>query len=354
MAAVTVEEQRAYIKIEFLRGKSGQEILGCLQEACGANAVSSKTVYRWIARFRSGNFDISDEQGRGRIPSSTDDYHVQKVKELLDSDRRYTCEEIALHVGISIGSAHSILTQHLKMRKIAARWVPHFLTNAQMKERLDTAKEHLKRYEEEGERLLNRIVAIDETWIRSYEPELKSQSAEWHTPASPRPAKFRRKQGSIKQLAIFAYDNHGILSSHFVPAGQTVNGQYYKYFLQDILRPAIRKKRRELLDAPPILLHDNATPHKSSEVTSLIDLYRWEILRHPPYSPDLSPCDFDLFPQLKEPMRGIRFNDTDELEDAVAKEVRRINSGCLATGIARLPGRWKSVIERGGRYIEGF
>ena len=58
--------------------------------------------------------------------------------------------------------------------------------------------------------------------------------------------------------------------------------------------------------------------------------------------------------QLKEPMRGTRFSDLDELKEAVATEVRRINSGCLATGIAGLPGRWKSVIEHDGCYIEGF
>ena len=155
-------------------------------------------------------------------------------------------------------------------------------------------------------------------------------------------------------LAIFAYDKCGVLSTHFVPTGQTVNGLYYKQFLQDILRPAIRKKRKHLLEAGPVLLHDNATSHKFTQVTSLIDLYGWETLRHPAYSPDLSPSDFDLFPKLKEPMRGTPFSDLDELKEAVATEVRRIHSGCLATGIAGLPGRLKSVIEHGGRYIEGF
>ena len=57
-------------------------------------------------------------------------------------------------------------------------------------------------------------MAIDETWLRSYEPELKSQSTEWHSPASPRPAKFRRKE-TLKQLAIFAYDNSGLLTIMF-------------------------------------------------------------------------------------------------------------------------------------------
>ena len=54
-------------------------------------------------------------------------------------------------------------------------------------------------------------MAIDATWLRSYEPELKSQSTEWHSPASPKPAKFRRKQENLKQLAICAYDNSGLL-----------------------------------------------------------------------------------------------------------------------------------------------
>lgn len=240
------------------------------------------------------------------------------------------------------------------MRKIAARWVPHCLNQQQIQARLESAKDLLKRYEREGEEFLNRIVAIDETWVRSYEPELKRQSSEWHTPASPRPAKFRRSQGNLKMLMIFAYDNSGVLSSHSVPTGQTVNSEYYAHFLQNILRPAIRKKRPDLLKAGPVILHDNATPHVSMHVTSLLTSYTWERLRHPPYSPDLSPCDFDLFPKIKESMRGVRFPDLEELKDAVAMEVRRVNSGCLATGIAALPRRWKSVIEHKGGYIEGL
>ena len=69
-------------------------------------------------------------------------------------------------------------------------------------------------------------------------------------------------------------------------------------------------------------------------MTSVIDEYKWE---------DLSPCDFDLFPELKKKtLRGIRFEDLDELNVAVAREVRRIFSGCLATGIGDLPNRWNA------------
>lgn len=354
MAAVSQEEQRAYIKIEYLRGKTGKEIHENLHEACGKSSVSLKTVYRWLERFSDGKMDLLDEPRSGRPVEVTDDYHAEKIKELLDEDRRYTCEELAENVGISHGSAHTILTRHLKMRRVAARWVPHYLTRAQMTDRVETAKTHLNRLENDGDQFLNRIVAIDETWLRSYEPELKSQSSEWHSPSSPRPAKFRRTQGNLKQLAIVAYDNMGVLVTDYVPVGQTVNGTYYATFLQKKLRPAIRKKRPELLKAGVVLLHDNATPHKSEHVTSLVREYNWEIFRHPPYSPDLSPCDFDLFPKLKMPLRGQRFDDLDDLKSAVAKQLRLITSGCLATGIADLPTRWNAVVERRGHYFEGF
>ena len=219
MVAVSVE-QRSYIRIEYLRGKSGKEIHENLCEACGNNTGG------YIGRFSAGKADISDEARSGKPHEATDPYHVEKVKEVLDEDRRLTCDEVAEGVGISHRSALEIITRHLKMRRIAARWVPHFLTCDQMKE------EHIIRHEKEGETFLNHIVAIDETWLRSYEPELKSQTTEWHSPASPRPAKFRRKQGNLKQLAIFAYDSSGLLTTDYVTVGEIVNGEYYSNFLR--------------------------------------------------------------------------------------------------------------------------
>ena len=137
--------------------------------------------------------------------------------------------------------------------------------------------------------MLQRIVAIDETWIWSFEPELKHQSSEWHTKNSPRPVKFRRSQNCAKMLMIFAYDFPRVLMAHRVPIGQTVNKEYYKMYIRTILRPAIRRKRQEMIDHTPLILHDNASTHKAIIVKELLESYQWEVLYHPPYSPDLSP-----------------------------------------------------------------
>ena len=50
-------------------------------------------------------------------------------------------------------------------------------------------------------------------------------------------------------------------------------------------------------------------------MTSLQERYEWGTLDHPHYSPYINPCDFDLFPKLKEDMRGIGYNDLKEHMD---------------------------------------
>ena len=67
----------------------------------------------------------------------------------------------------------------------------------------------------------------------------------------------------------------------------------------------------------------------------------------------LSPCDFDLIPKMKEPLRGIRFRTVPEILQAVDRSIRTINTTGAAKGILRLPHRWQRVVHNSGDYIEG-
>lgn len=69
-------------------------------------------------------------------------------------------------------------------------------------------------------------------------------------------------------------------------------------YLMAVLHPALRRKSSEVIDCTPIISQDNASPHKSKIVKELLEEYGWELLDNPPppFSSDLSPPNFDIFP----------------------------------------------------------
>jgi transposase len=52
--------------------------------------------------------------------------------------------------------------------------------------------------------------------------------------------------------------------------------------------------------ADVLILHDNARPYASGAVSEILGKYGWQVLPHPPYSPDMSPPDFKLIPKIEE------------------------------------------------------
>jgi len=152
---------------------------------------------------------------------------------------------------------------------------------------------------------------------------------------------------------IFAYDCKGVIMTERVPSGTTVTAAYYRQFLQK-LRRMMQANRPDLLENGVLILHDNARPHLGKDVLELLDGYSWEVLPHPPYSPDISSLDFDLYPKLKINMRGVRFSTLEDLSDSVTRRVRQLNCSRDLTGIMDLPKRWDAVIRQKGDYIHAL
>ena len=74
--------------------------------------------------------------------------------------------------------------------------------------------------------------------------------------------------------------------------------------------------RRHKLSRGIILLHNNAHPYTARQTQALLrEQFHWDI-EHPPYSPDLAPSNFFLFPKMKEHVAGKCFANDDDLKDA--------------------------------------
>jgi hypothetical protein len=96
-------------------------------------------------------------------------------------------------------------------------------------------------------------------------------------------------------MATVLWDVRGVLLVDFTPPGSIINSAAFQETLKR-LKEAIRRKRPGLLtkELGALLLHDNARPHSAAAAVNLLKSWGWEILPHPPYSPDLAPSDFHL------------------------------------------------------------
>jgi hypothetical protein len=126
--------------------------------------------------------------------------------------------------------------------------------------------------------------------------------------------KVEQVQSSTKSmLTVFFFDVKGIVRREFVPPNTTVNSDFYCDVLRH-LRENVRRKRPELWRNHNWLLHhDNAPAHTSLRATEFVTSNNMVITPHPPYSPDLGPCDFTSFPKLKMKLKGHRFETVSDI-----------------------------------------
>ena len=167
--------------------------------------------------------------------------------------------------------------------------------------------------------------------------------------SSPSPKKFKVQPSAGKVMACVFWDTQGVVLVDFVPPGHTVNADYYCTLLSDHPRPAVRRKRPGLLKTGVILQHDNAPPHRARQTTETVEEMGWELLLHPPYSPDLHTSDFHLFGPLKESLKGVKFEN---YEDVQQQFLRAADKDLYAAGFSRLVERWERCIELQGDYVE--
>ncbi|KAK3729235.1 hypothetical protein RRG08_008563 [Elysia crispata] len=233
---------------------------------------------------------------------------------------------------------------------------PDHVRDEQKESRVNFSRNFLRRFQTEQNDFLGRIITGDETWVYFWDPETKRQSAEWRDFDEPRSEKVRRKQGALKVMHMIFFDMNGVILRWPVPIGTTINAQYYKKVLQDKLRPAIRKKCDPGCWSSGILFHHDNGPCQSDTVaravTDVLAGYKWELLEHPRYSPDLAPCDFHLFPKMKEHLRGQRFETEEDIIQATKVAIKNLDKCSYVTAFKDWLQRIEKCANNGGCYVE--
>lgn len=344
-------EHRSVIKFLTLEGKQPTEIHDRMVAVYCENAPSLSTVKKWAAEFKRGRQSLEDDPRSGRPTSSTSTETATAVEQIVLNDRRVKAADIALALGISKASVLTIIHEHLGMSKVCARWVPKMLSTLQKSDRVETSRQNLALYNENSEDFLRRLVTGDETWLHHYDPESKQESMQWRHRDSPPPVKYRSVPSAKKVMATIFWDVKGLLLIDYLPHGTTITGDYYAGLLRN-LRDSIKQNRRGKLSAGVLLLHDNAPVHRARISQAAFQQCGFEELPHPPYSPDLAPSDYYLFGHLKSHLRGKRFKDDKEVQDATEAWFSEKNELFFKTGLECLHTRWTKCIDLGGDYVE--
>ena len=322
---------------EFRKGVSVGTAQKNIQDVYLDRAPALRTVKKWFGRFRNGDFNMDDQPRSGR-PSAIDD---DIVSALVENNPRITTEEIAERMNIDNSSAF----RHLKKLGFTSKldtWVPHSLTERNKLNRVSVAISLLGRHEKEP--FLDRIVTGDEKWILYNNVQRKRN---WKKAGEGAEPVAKAGLHPMKVLLCVWWDCRGIIHFELLRHGETITADKYCEQLTR-LDAAIREKRPVLANRKGN--HDNARPHVQQTLRKLKEL-KWEILQHPPYSPDISPSDFHLFRSLQNSLNGKNLNSVEAVKNYLTNIFQEKPSSFYKNGIDKLVERWETIVEKDGDYI---
>lgn len=346
------ESQRAVIAFLTYEGSTPSEIHARLVNQLEESALSRTQVFSWARQFREGRRSISDEERAGRPIEATSQTAIAYVQRAVQENRRCTVSEIVAELGFTRGTVHRILKDQLHLSKLSARWVPRLLTAEQKIRRVECSQINLTMLRDEGtDDFWARFITTDETWLPFFSPDTKESSKQWLVKGATPPLKAKASPLQKKIMLTAFWDEDGIVHLDFLPDGETINADYYCRILQDV-HHHLRHRRRGK-KARGILFHqDNARPHTARRTMDKISELHWELISHPPYSPDLAPSDYALFPHMKSFFRGRRFSTRGELEEETNSILRAISPQWFRQSIRKLEERWQKCVALEGDYVE--
>jgi hypothetical protein len=130
-------------------------------------------------------------------------------------------------------------------------------------------------------------------------PEMKEESKQWTSPGKQAPKKAKTVPSARKVMATIFWDSKGIIFIDYLEKGRTITGQYCDQLwgnFDDVLKDQV-----------------NAPAHRSFVAAANLVELGCKLLSHPPYFPDLTLCDFFLFPNTKKWVGEKRFASNEEI-----------------------------------------
>ena len=336
----------------FLRGvllhnfnmkKTAAESHRILVEVYGEHALADRTCQKWFARFKSVDFGLEDEERPGQ-PKKFED---EELEALLDEDCCQTQEELAESLGVTQAAFSKRLKAAGYIQK-QGNWVLHELKPRDVERRFCMSEMLMERHKKKS--FLHRIVTGDEKWIHYDKPKRKKSYVK---PVQPAKSTAKPDIRDAKVMLCIWWDKKGALYYELLKPGENINREHYRTQLIRLKR-AIAEKRPEYATRHKAIIrhHDNARPHVAIPVKNYLENSGWEVLPHPPYSPDLASSDYHLLRSKQNALTGIRFTSEQGIKNWLDSFLAAKPAQFFCNGIHKLPERWEKIIASDGQYFE--
>lgn len=339
----TKHHLREVLLFLFNSKKSAAESHRSLLKTYGDHAPSIKTCEYWFRRFKSGDFDTDDKERPGQ-PKKFED---EELEVLLDEDPCQTLQELADSLEVDLSTVGKRL-KSMGMVQKQGNWVPYELKPRDVERRFFACEQLLQRQKRKG--FLHRIVTGDEKWIHYDNPKRKKS---WGKPGHASTSTAKPNIHSAKLMLCIWWDQLGVIYYELLQPNETITGDRYRLQLMRLSR-ALKEKRPQYEERHDkvILQHDNARPHVATQVKKYLETLKWEILPHPPYSPDIAPSDYHLFRSMTHGLSEQRFYSYEETKNWVDSWIASKDESFFRRGIRMLPERWEKVVASDGQYFQ--
>ena len=153
--------------------------------------------------------------------------------------------------------------------------------------------------------------------------------------------------------AIF-FSGEGVAIKVPVKKGKSITRKYYKDVVLKKLKKYYQKRRPATGFKHVRILHDNVPAHTSVIVTAILKKEKVTVLPHPPYSADLVPFDFFLFPKLKAFLAGRKYQSRQALGSAIHQYIITVPKSAYRDAFKKWIHRLKLCISNHRENFEGM
>lgn len=313
-------EFRVLIKHCFLVGRTTVETKQWLDRHYSGSAPAYSTIKYWFVQFRRDRTTTTDAPRSGRPHDAVTPRNIKKIREIVLNNRKLKLIEIAKLVGISKERVFHIMHECLHMQKLCTQWVPRELTIDEKQERVNKSERCLRLLTRNKKDFFMRYVTMEEIYIRQ------------------------------TVMAAAFWDANGLIFIDYYEQ-RTTNNEYYMVLLERLKAEIVAKRPK--MKKKQILFHHDHTPCQGSVTTmAKMNELNFELVPHPPLSPDLSPSNYWLIPALKKTLSGKKFTSNNEVIAAAEAFFDEQDSLFYWKGVEMLEKRWTDCIARDGNYID--